>query len=356
MSDQTLENQNTPKEEKKTEENIQSSETIEDTKSQLAEMYLDFLDIQKGGIVATGAELGLDINPLKKDAKQYLLSENIPDAKTKGNFFDTLIHNFTKNLKQKFMGKISWGTVLEYNKTNLNKMKSLINQYKNDQAKLQELMDQIQEGIDPTTLAIVPTTSEVPNTSDKNIERDDTTKREKVLASLKSVIQEDKKNPISYSWWGKTDIEKWLDCSGLLYYTIDKAGFKIPGDSRSMFQKFPTTKLQIEKEKSNIETNISEIKEWDAIFWNSTNPNYQRSTWAIPTIEKDGAKYRIHHVAFIKKIDKDRGIVTVIESNGQQGVTETEVDIAKQITAPHQSELYVGHINYDTLEEKSIAV
>ncbi|MEI7919076.1 MAG: hypothetical protein WCH65_02425 [bacterium] len=35
----------------------ESQETIEDTKSQLAEMYLDFLDKQKGGMVGTVGEL-----------------------------------------------------------------------------------------------------------------------------------------------------------------------------------------------------------------------------------------------------------------------------------------------------------
>jgi hypothetical protein len=42
--------------------------------------------------------------------------------------------------------------MLEYDKTSLNKMKALIVQYKDDQAKLQELMAQIQAGTDPTVV------------------------------------------------------------------------------------------------------------------------------------------------------------------------------------------------------------
>ncbi|MEI7919077.1 MAG: hypothetical protein WCH65_02430 [bacterium] len=43
-------------------------------------------------------------------------------------------------------------------------MKSLINQYKNDQTKLKELMGQIEEGIDPTQKEPIASTEK--NTSD----------------------------------------------------------------------------------------------------------------------------------------------------------------------------------------------
>jgi len=37
-----------------------------------------------------------------------------------------------------------------------------------------------------------------------------------------------------------------------------------------------------------------------------------------------------------------------VESNGSQGVTESEIDIAKQLTGTdHKSELYVAHVDYD---------
>ena len=136
----------------------ESQETIEDTKSQLAEMYLDFLDKQKGGMVGTVGELWIHINPLKKDAKEFLLTE----TSTKEN--KGIFSRFIKNITTKLTEKVTWGTILAYDKTNLNKMKSLINQYKNDQTKLKELMGQIEEGIDPTQKEPIASTEK--NTSD----------------------------------------------------------------------------------------------------------------------------------------------------------------------------------------------
>lgn len=156
-------------------ENTQSEtkETIEDTKSQLAQMYLNFLDQQKGGILATGAGLGVNLNPLQKDAIEYLTTD--ANGKEKKDILSIL----RKNIKKKSIEKISWWTFLEYDKTSLAKMKALITQYKNDQAKLQELMAQIQAGTDPTSVeentkkstdqTIVPVI--VPETVSENIEK-----------------------------------------------------------------------------------------------------------------------------------------------------------------------------------------
>ena len=47
--------------------------------------------------------------------------------------------------------------MLEYDKASLSKMKALITQYKNDQTKLQGLMDQIAAGTDPTATETPPT-------------------------------------------------------------------------------------------------------------------------------------------------------------------------------------------------------
>ncbi|HMS90767.1 MAG TPA: M23 family metallopeptidase [Candidatus Absconditabacterales bacterium] len=117
--------------------------TIATTKLQLAQTYLNFLDKQKGGILATSAGLGVNFNPLQKDAIDYLTTEK--PIKDKG-IFDKI----SKNIKKKFIERLSGGTFLEYDKASLNKMKALIIQYKDDQTKLQELMVQIQEGTDPT--------------------------------------------------------------------------------------------------------------------------------------------------------------------------------------------------------------
>lgn len=118
------------------------AETIEDTKTQLAEMYLNFLDKQKWWLMATWASLGVNLNPLQKDAVEYLTSEAAEE--------EDILSKIGKNIKEKLIEKVTEWTFLEYNKANLTKMKSLIMQYKGDQAKLQELMKQIEEGKDPT--------------------------------------------------------------------------------------------------------------------------------------------------------------------------------------------------------------
>ena len=59
--------------------------------------------------------------------------------------------------------------MLAYDKKSLSKMKALIMQNKNDEAKLQELMTQIQAGTDPTietgTETAAKTTTEAINTA-----------------------------------------------------------------------------------------------------------------------------------------------------------------------------------------------
>ena len=151
-----VETQETEKTEEASKESSESQETIEDTKQQLAEIYLKFLDAKKEGIMGMAAWLGVNINPLQKEAVAYLTTEA---SQKKENIFS----NFGKNIKKKLSEKFLWGTVLEYNKADLNKMKALISQYKNDQAKLQELMTKIEEWIDPTVDidASVPQSSEV---------------------------------------------------------------------------------------------------------------------------------------------------------------------------------------------------
>lgn len=131
--------------------------TIEDTKEELAQMYLNFLDQQKWWILATGAGLGVNLNPMQKDAIEYLTTDT---GKEKKDIFSVI----GRNIKKKFMEKLSWWTILEYDKTSLNKMKALIIQYKNDQAKLQDLMAQIQAGTDPTVVE-----QNTPATTDKTV-------------------------------------------------------------------------------------------------------------------------------------------------------------------------------------------
>jgi len=80
-------------------------------------------------------------------------------------------------------------------------MKALITANKDNQAKLEELMAQIQDGIDPTLVAATATaTTDQGTKPETQAEYDDKTNREKVLTSLNAVIAEDKKNPIEYYW------------------------------------------------------------------------------------------------------------------------------------------------------------
>lgn len=263
--------------EETTPEDESSEMTIEDTKEQLATMYLNFLDKQKWGILATTAWLGVNLNPLQKDAVEYLTTDKtVPD---KTDFFS----NIGKNIKKKFVEKFTGWTMLEYNKASLNKMKALITQYKDDQTKLQELMTQIEDGIDPTIAAVAATTPVVADavTPDTKVEYDDKTNREKVLTQLNKVIEEDKKDPINYLWWGKKDPEGWLDCSWLIYYTLDQAWLKTSLDSRSMFNDFDTKKLELKEWTHEVTTDVSDIQEGDIIRWNSTNKDYSRRTWAF---------------------------------------------------------------------------
>ena len=132
------------------------TETIEDTKQQLAEAYLNFLDKQKWGILATGAWMGVNLNPLQKEALEYLTTETT--GKDKKDIFATI----RKNIKKKSIEQISGWTMLAYDKASLTKMKALIIQNKNDQAKLQELMAQIQAGTDPTLATTAENTTNTP--------------------------------------------------------------------------------------------------------------------------------------------------------------------------------------------------
>ena len=139
------------------------TETIEDTKQQLAEAYLNFLDKQKWGILGTWAGLGVNLNPLQKDAIEYLTTETT--TKDKKDIFTTL----RKNIKKKSIEQISGWTMLAYDEKSLSKMKALIMQHKNDQAKLQELMAQIQAGTDPTLGTATETTTTTPTSNTNTV-------------------------------------------------------------------------------------------------------------------------------------------------------------------------------------------
>ena len=91
--------------------------TIKETKEQLATMYLDFLDQKKeeGNTVVLGGLINL--NPYKKDAKEYLLSDAATQEKT------DIWNTFLKNVKKKGIENFSGWKIVEYDKIKLNKMK-----------------------------------------------------------------------------------------------------------------------------------------------------------------------------------------------------------------------------------------
>lgn len=326
------------------------ADTIADTKEQLAAAYLLFLDQQKWWVLATGAWLWVNLNPLQKDAIEFLTTETAVTEKT--DIFSTI----GKNIKKKFIEKFTWWTMVEYDKIKLNKMKALIVANKDNQIKLQELITQIQAGTDPTidapvaddkTPAVVPVV-----TPENNIEYADKTNRDKVIIALDTILAKDAKTAIPYVWWGK-DIETqwWVDCSWLLYDTIKDAWLNEKlFSSRSAFLDLKTKLVQLDADKKIKKDGLENIQKWDFIFWNSTNPEYSRSAGEIPTITKDHKDYRIHHIAFIDKINYDDGTIDVVESNGSQGVTKSTVDVNYWLTTKNKSvsELYVAHVNYDT--------
>lgn len=171
-----------------TDKTEETTETVEDTKTQLAKMYLDFLDKQKWGIIATGAGLGVSLNPLQKDAIEYLTADTV--IKEKKDIFST----FAKNLKKKLIEKFTWWTFVEYDKTSLNKMKALITANKDNQTKLQELMAQIEAGTDPTLATVDATTT---TTTDKTTTPETDTKTE-----YQDPFDESVKDLSISSWFG----------------------------------------------------------------------------------------------------------------------------------------------------------
>lgn len=339
------------------------ADTIEDTKQQLAEAYLLFLDQQKWWAFATGAWLWVNLNPLQKDAIEYLTTETAVTKKT--DIFSTIGKNIEKNIKKKFIETFTWWTLIEYDKAKLNKMKALIVANKDNQTKLQELITQIQAGTDPTIDTLADDKTKTPVvvpvvTPESKVEYTDKTNRDKVITALDAILAKDAKTAIPYVWWGKDIETQWgVDCSWLLYDTIKDAWLNEKlFSSRSAFLDLETKLVELDADKKIKKDGLENIQKWDFIFWNSTNPKYSRSAGEIPTITKDNKDYRIHHIAFIDKINYDDGTIDVVESNGSEGVTKSTVDVNYWLTTTdkHVSELYVAHVNYDTFAPVTAAL
>lgn len=334
------------------------TETLKNTKAELAEMYVDFLDKQKWWLMATWAIVGVNINPLKKQAVEYLTSDN---QKEPENILSTIGNNIKKTLTQ----KILWNTwiEIEYDKARLDAMKQIIIANKNNETQLQELKTQIALGVDPTLGTLPATTAASTNTTEntplvsESVE-EITDRRKAVVTNINAILEQDKKTDIEYNRWGHTSIEAGLDCGGLLVYASAQAGLKVGGNGRELFQKFPSKKLEVDAD-GKLTTDVSQFQEGDVLIYDSLDPAYHDTpenrgrqheiTWT------DGQKIHPHHFAYIKSFDRERGIVNIIESNGSQGVTESECSIAKWLdenqVGKRKSALHAIHVNYDKLEK-----
>ena len=352
---------NTPKKTDETTGEKSWETTIEETKEQLAQMYLNFLDQQKGWIIGTVAGFWGNFNPLQKEAIVYLTTDQtVKKEKGISNILFNGLKTLRKNVKKNGVEQISWERVVEYDKTSLAKMKALITQYKNDQAKLQDLMAQIQAGTDPTVVEPIPEKTATAawatvtgawavavESSEKMSDR-----RKAVVKNIHAIITQDTKKNIDYQWWGKTKMSDGLDCSGLIDYVVSHAWLDMGWDSRNLFKQFPTSKIELDANKS-ITNDISNIKEGDVMFWNSVKPWFTWPThWTPPSVEKDWTSYCIHHIAFIKSINKEKGTVDVVQSSSDW-VNEATITVSTM--AKNQDELYVAQVDYEKLPTMSQA-
>lgn len=329
------------------------STSLEDLRDEVADAYLTFLDTKKEWAIATAASLWVSLNPLRQWAIDYMLATPKED--------EWVFDKIWKKLKKEMLKKISGWEMLEYNQADLKKMKELIKENKDNASALEAIRAQIEQGIDPTQKSVDPVDSKVSATwvatntevatvvSSNAIEVLPDWKQAQVLKVLDDVLKYDEKHPVEYDWWWRNDISKWLDCSGLLIYSFHQAGFEsVGGDSREMFKKLPTTKLEMNDDWKF--KDLTNIKPGDSIFWNTTNPDYDWSAESIPTIKKDEKDYRIHHVAFIKSVDVDSGKLVIVESNWRDWVIEREIDYKHELQETnHKSELFVWHIDYEGL-------
>lgn len=181
--------------------------------------------------------------------------------------------------------------------------------------------------------------------------------RENVITSLATLMLQNQTTHIPYLWWWRTNPEQGFDCSWFIYYTIKQAGIAIDAwcTARGMFQNLSTQRVEYD-ENNHLKRNIRNIHQGDLLFWNSIDTSYMRSTGPIPEITKEEKVYRIHHIAFIDKINYTAGTIEVFESNGLQWVTKSTINVKHCLTEKwsKNSELYVSHIDYSILEQKKL--
>lgn len=177
--------------------------------------------------------------------------------------------------------------------------------------------------------------------------------RQHILSILEDVLQKNNQTPIPYAWWWRTDISVGLDCSWLVYYVIHQAWLSVPVfTSRSAFKWLPTQLVELDADKKIKKDSLHDIMPWDLLFRNSIDPEYAYSTWPVWPVHKDEKTYRIHHIAFIKDINYNRGEISIIEMNsGKWWLVQDTVNVYDRLYnhGIKNSELYVAKMDYSNL-------
>lgn len=130
------------------------------------------------------------------------------------------------------------------------------------------------------------------------------------------------------------------------------------GNGRELFQKFPSKKLEVNDDGA-ITTDVSSFQEGDVLIFDSLDPAYydtaENKTWQAAITGSEGQKIHPHHFAFIKSFNKEKGIVNIVESNGSQGVTESECSVSYRLNkaGTRKSALHAIHVDYDKLDKIS---
>jgi len=255
----------------------ETEETIEDTKIQLAKMYLMFLDQQKWWIVATGAWLWVNLNPLQKGTIKYLTNQESDEKR------NDIFKIIGKNIKKKFMEKItmqwSWPEWIhfEYDKAKLSKMKALIVANKDNQVELTKFMEQIQNGIDPTENPQPDATNDI-KTNNESKQTPDVTTNDKVT-------------PYTNEYKNVQDIPKGKDIneylSLLTWWVVAETEARKMIEKQLVQQEFMGTKLKVNKymaealgkvEKDIKASNDEDLKKY--VFTNMSTYNRRNAKWS----------------------------------------------------------------------------
>ena len=192
------------KKEEKTEEKKEVAKaspedaSLQKLKAEVADLYIrKVLNKKKGGFVALGAALGVNLSPSAKRAKEYILADD-EEEEVDGDDDENPMNSATKNIEKKvkeaqitaqtaLLEHIPEGESLSYDKeTELDPMKELLKKT-NTTAELQTLKKQVKKGKDPTKDPTTPDTTAAQTTETKPATKPDSlpsSTNEKALGAL----------------------------------------------------------------------------------------------------------------------------------------------------------------------------